>query len=319
MEELNYKALLDVVDKNAKSPTLNLAYVKTLYNSETETLEKIYAMLQNIPLAEVMECTLIAGVAEFNGHLDLILELLLKDFAFLKDISKLSVQEILQRTKKVITTQSAGMFEGFYTEKHEPRNKDPYYENFEQTKRLINQQLDPGCYICGITNADLESYRKVNKKPLLVPLENEDLLLELHHYFIEFSYLNSLDLDLFNEKLLPIVNQTNYLKNYFMQNPLDYDKVKDNPLIKELAATNYTMAPLKNDQELYKFIVSGPLNMMPLCTVHHRSFHSGIHQVVYPFWLVQKVLKREDLIKQRFYDYSLKHLLVINSQTPVVK
>lgn len=286
----------------------NKTIIEQLYPAEKELIEELYNITKGSPLEAVLERILISQVAELKGCLHTILDSLKKELPPYKGSG--TENEYLSAVRNYIIKDSQGMFENMYTEKHEPRKKDPHFQLFRESKDLLQKQLDIPCYICKITNKEIEEYKEKTGMPLKVPLGNEAIQMELHHYYLEYNYVKTISLEYFNQYLLPIINKDNILRNYFKAHPEKYEQVKHNPLIKQLGPKNFTLQPLKSQDELDRFITGHPMNMMSLCTVHHRSYNSGIHEITMPYWLVQKCIKPEDLIKQRFYGFILKNLKI---------
>jgi hypothetical protein len=113
---------------------------------------------------------------------------------------------------------------------HQPREDDPYYKFFHATHKRMSQE---GRLVCAMKSSRCAGG------------------IELHHYVIEYSQVNSTDLAKFKAK---------------------YPHVK-----------------VETYEDFYQWCESEE-NMMPLCKCHHTG-KLGIHEVPYPLWQMEAIEK----------------------------
>ena len=116
---------------------------------------------------------------------------------------------------------------------HEPREDSPYKKFFDATRRKMKKEGKLKCYICGVDDAD------------------EGVTVELHHYIVEESLINGVD-----------------LKKFIAAYP-------DSEV---------------TDMDTFQQWVESEQNMLPLCVYHHRQA-GGIHNLIYSSWISQKYWK----------------------------
>lgn len=155
---------------------------------------------------------------------------------------------------------------------HEPRSSDPHYPLFSAAKRRL-KKLDVPCWRCGVHYADL------NSKPGQAGTESNPLgahQLEAHHFDIEFSLANGIDVDRWWDASEDAKRQwwdhtysnlDGFLKAHPELNPDHHDDV-------------------------FNAYVESEGNLMQLCDVCHRSTHQGIHHINYPDWRPLAVWRR---------------------------
>lgn len=288
---LNLEAMMPAPDE------VNLEYTKKLYSeSEHEALTEIYDLLQGSVVMNLVQDVLIENKSFYKNYLGMLRDYIKQNQSVMKDPA-----EIIDLLRK----QCNGLFQNRYTGFHEPRSHDKYHQEYRNTKQLFNE-LNIGCFICGITKKDIDDYNKDSQEVLMAEGHHEPLIMQLHHYFVEFSYSGAIDLALFNNHYVPLINNNSTLKNYLDLNPAVKISHQNLPAMKQLEQINYVLQPLKNQDELLKFITSHPYNMMSLCTTHHRSDTSSIHELVYPYWLIQQALTPLAALKQNFLNLLMR-------------
>lgn len=308
---------------NAAKPEIDietsLKELLSLYpevKNSKQILTKIWASISETPLSNIILLYLLdeVEVLSTDNNLQKLYDLIIEqNFALKQGQQK---DQYFKRIRAQLEADNKGheFFTDRYLEKHEPRKEDKHFDLFRASKTIMQKTLDIPCFICGMTNKKINEYNKsasVNdiKTKLRDELNVEQLNMELHHFYVEYSYVNDIDLDEFNNRLLPLINSfyaKGMLKYELLNNPEAYELIKDQPIIKDLKKTNFELQPLKSYEELNAFVTGHPYNMMSLCTTHHRSYATGIHEIVMPFWLVQKAIKTDDLLKQNIYSHILK-------------
>jgi len=135
---------------------------------------------------------------------------------------------------------------------HDKRKATALY-NKSHKKLIIT--LDTPCRICGVKHSTLND-----------PTQNRwgAIQMETHHYYIEDSLANAIDLNKFNTRMLP------YLRKRFPNRPL--------------YKTDFTQ------DQMLEWIHGDEHALMVLCNVHHRSPLTGIHSITYPIWAVQDLI-----------------------------
>lgn len=136
--------------------------------------------------------------------------------------------------------------------KHDDREDSLAYR---QTHDHLVHDLRLGCVVCGVRFVDLNDQEK---NPFVATQ------IETHHRMIEWSLSNAVDVDRFNERVLP-------------------------GLLRRSPDRELYQRPLAR-AELLKWIDSDADNMWVLCDVHHRHLQVGIHMVSGPIWGPQDLL-----------------------------
>jgi hypothetical protein len=127
--------------------------------------------------------------------------------------------------------------------------------------------LDLPCLVCGVRHSTLGNAAKNPYKAKAM---------ETHHHIIEWALANAVDVDQFNNALLPNLNH----------------RFPDEPLYKK---------PM-NQQEIKDWVDNSEHNLWVLCDVHHRAPYVGVHYITYPIWCPQ------DLLRPDFVAYVNKQL-----------
>lgn len=144
----------------------------------------------------------------------------------------------------------------FYPE-HEKRRSTEEYRAIH--KKLVIEK-DLPCLICGVKYSDLidkekRACLKVN------PFTAKQI--ETHHHVIEWSLANAIDVEKFNNTLLP------HLKS---RHPNE-----------KLYHSSMTRENIKNWVDHHEH------NLWVLCDVHHRHKFFGIHAITGPMWSPQNL------------------------------
>ena len=116
-----------------------------------------------------------------------------------------------------------------------------------------------GCFICGITHADVSSDPKI-----------KDIYgaIQLHHVLVQFALQDGVDVEKWNKEVIPMFNKG------VIWNPNAC--VLKSPMTKS---------------EIQDFVNFGSGNLVPLCYKHHLGKYTGIHNLSYPMWIAQKYLQ----------------------------
>lgn len=129
---------------------------------------------------------------------------------------------------------------------HDPRQETPEYKAVHK-KLAIDQDLP--CLICGVKNSTL-------KNAAQNPYGAKQM--ETHHYVVEWALANAIDVNKFNNILLP------HLRS----------KHSDKAQYKQDFTAAQVSAWVDHDED----------NLWVLCDVHHRAKYFGIHEITYPIW-----------------------------------
>lgn len=124
----------------------------------------------------------------------------------------------------------------------------------------VHKQLcitdDLPCLVCGVrhsTLGDPEKNRYAAKA------------METHHHIIEWALANAIDVGHFNNALRPNLAHRH----------------KDEPMYQ----TEMTAG------QIHDWVDHSPHNLWVLCDVHHRHKFLGIHEISYPIWCPQDLLR----------------------------
>ena len=186
---------------------------------------------------------------------------------------------------------------------HIPR-KTANDKNFNKVRELMIDKADMPCFICNVSKS------KIKSKELSE--DNFPFEMELHHFFIEWSFAEGVDLTKWHDKMVPMICKFNYLEYYFDNlkterqmekiiklvenyNPEVAEILREKDLNKKLELKRKYLTFESNDQ-LIEWAQNDIFNMMPLCSFHHRKAEIGIHNKSYPLWISTLILK-EDLLK----------------------
>lgn len=150
----------------------------------------------------------------------------------------------------------------FYPE-HDKRTESPQYKKAHEH---LTKDLDLPCLVCGVKSSTLGD-----------AMENPygARQMETHHHVIEWALANAIDPAKFNKAIRPHLAHRH-----------------DRPAYKRDMSA----------QEIADWVDHSEDNLWVLCDVHHRARYFGIHEISYPIWCPQ------DLLKEDFEDYVRKEL-----------
>ncbi len=148
---------------------------------------------------------------------------------------------------------------------HDARKESAAYEKVHK-QLCIDEDLP--CLVCGVRNSTLKDPKKNTYGAKAM---------ETHHHIIEWALANAIDVDRFNNSLRPNLAHAH----------------KDEPLYQK------TMTA----KEIHDWVDHSPHNLWVLCDVHHRHKFLGIHEITYPIWCPQ------DLLRPDFEEYVKKQLM----------
>ena len=140
---------------------------------------------------------------------------------------------------------------------HAARRSSPEYV---KAHNYLVKKLDLPCLACGVRNSTL-------KDPTQNRLGAKQM--ETHHHIIEWALANAIDLDKFNQR---VVGQLRAKRHH---DPV-YDK-------------DFTQT------QLLEWIDHHQDNLWVLCNVHHRQALLGIHEITFPIWGPQDLV-RDDFV-----------------------
>lgn len=147
-------------------------------------------------------------------------------------------------------------------------NKRTESKEYAKVHKHLVKELDLPCIVCGVKNSTLKdpAANKFNAKGL-----------QTHHRYIEWSLMNAVDLDKFNQRVLPYLHHAHPDEPLYNQ-PFDY-------------------------QTLCDWVDHHPHNLWVICDVHHIGRNTGIHYLAMPIWGVQ------DLLQEKYQQEVLRKLL----------
>ncbi len=148
---------------------------------------------------------------------------------------------------------------------HDERTETAAYQKVHAD---LTGAQDLPCMVCGVRNSMLKDPKKA-RDPAFNPYGASAM--ETHHHTIEWALANAIDPALFNRTLRP---------NLAAGHP-----------------TNATYARDMTPEEISAWVDHSPDNLWVLCDVHHRHRWVGIHEISYPLWVPQNLL-RQDFIDQ---------------------
>ena len=142
---------------------------------------------------------------------------------------------------------------------HDKRTESSEYD---KVHKKLCIELDLPCLVCGVKNSTL----KDEKENIYAAKQ-----METHHHIIEWALANAVDVDHFNKTLRP---------NLAHRHPN-----------KEIYNREMTQ------KDILDWVDHSEDNLWVLCDVHHRHKFLGIHEISYPIWCSQ------DLLKSDFEEY----------------
>ena len=146
---------------------------------------------------------------------------------------------------------------------HDARKESAAYAAVHK-KLCISEDLP--CLVCGVRHSTLKNPEKNRYQAKAM---------ETHHHIIEWALANAIDVDRFNNTLRP---------------HLAY-RHKDQPIYQRNM----------NEKEVHDWVDHSPDNLWVLCDIHHRHKFLGIHEMSYPIWCPQDLLRPdfEKLVKEQ--------------------
>lgn len=154
--------------------------------------------------------------------------------------------------EKVHALKESVSVEVFYPG-HPPRKETPLYR---KTHKAMIVDEDQPCWICGVKRSTLQDKEK---NPWGA------ISLETHHWVVEDSLAEAIDLGKFNERVV-----------YWHRCLPQHDPIYDKDFVQD---------------QMEEWIHGHRDNMRVLCDVHHRHAGVGVHHVPYPLWAVQDLIK----------------------------
>lgn len=155
---------------------------------------------------------------------------------------------------------------------HEPREDDPLYRLFHQAKARM-KKLDVPCWRCGVHYKDLNpalGQPSTEANPLSAHQ------LEAHHYDVEFSLANGIDVERWWAASMEQKNE------WFVQTYSD---------VAGFLRAHPELDPSNHD-DVFKHWLESEGNLMQLCDVCHRSNGQGVHHIPLPEWRPLAVWRR---------------------------
>jgi hypothetical protein len=140
---------------------------------------------------------------------------------------------------------------------HVARRSSPEYL---KAHSYLVKQLDLPCLVCGVRNSTL-------KDPKQNPAGAKQM--ETHHHIVEWALANAIDLNKFNQR---VVRQLRAKQHH---DPI-YDK-------------DFTQ------EQMLEWVDHHHDNLWVLCNVHHRQALLGIHEITFPIWGPQDLV-RDDFV-----------------------
>ncbi|WP_018605845.1 hypothetical protein [Uliginosibacterium gangwonense] len=135
----------------------------------------------------------------------------------------------------------------FYPE-HDRRVETPAYKKAHD--HMVHVLKLP-CLVCGVSVDTL-------KDPAINKYGARQL--ETHHHVIEWALAEAIDVDKFNQRLLP------HLAHRHPKDPV------------------WAYETLFDKQKILDWVDHSEHNLWVLCDVHHRAKYAGIHEITYPTW-----------------------------------
>lgn len=136
---------------------------------------------------------------------------------------------------------------------HVKRKSSPEYRKAHD---YLVKKKDLPCLVCGVRDSTL-------RDPKQNPFGARHM--ETHHHIIEWALANAIDLKKFNER---VVRQLRAKRHH---DPI-YDK-------------DFTQ------RQLLEWVDHHHDNLWVLCNVHHRAARLGIHEITFPIWGPQDLVR----------------------------
>ncbi len=175
---------------------------------------------------------------------------------------QLPVQHDVATVKAQIHEVERQLDERAFYPAHDARTESAAYA---KVHRHLCVDLDLPCLACGVKHSTLLSGAAEN------PFGAKAM--ETHHHIVEWALANAISTEQFNKTLLPnLAHAHPNDPTWAYETPFDDKKVKD-------------------------WVDHSEHNLWVLCDVHHRHPFLGIHEISYPIWCPQNLL-RADFAKQ---------------------
>ena len=136
---------------------------------------------------------------------------------------------------------------------HAKRTNSPEYSKVHRDLAVVQ---DLPCLVCGVRNSTLKS-KKEN------PCGARQM--ETHHHLVEWALANALDLGKFNERIVA----------HFRLRP-HHDPIYNQDF---------------TEDQMLEWVDHHPDNLWVLCDIHHRTPLLGIHEITFPIWGPQDIVK----------------------------
>jgi hypothetical protein len=185
------------------------------------------------------------------------------------DLPRLKGQLMLQKQKEAIHQNPRLLKEIAFYPAHDARRETEAYKAVHK-KMVVDMDLP--CLICGVKHSSLQ-----DKKKNIWGAKQ----METHHHVIEWALANAIDVDKFNQNVLP------HLKH--KHNKPEYNK-------------------LFTADQVRDWVDHSEDNLWVLCDVHHRAKYFGIHEISQPIWGPQ------DLLRDDFEDYARTTIAQIKAE-----
>jgi len=143
-----------------------------------------------------------------------------------------------------------------------PHDKRIETAQYKAVHKKMVVEMDLPCLVCGVRNSVLKDKKKN-------PYGAKQL--ETHHHIVEWALSNAISAERFNKTLLPNLRHKH-------PNKAEYKKEF-------------------SDQQVHDWVDHSEDNLWVLCDVHHRAKYLGIHEITYPIWAPQ------DLLRDDFEEY----------------
>lgn len=191
-------------------------------------------------------------------------------------IRRLEDQLLAQKKIAEIHRKRRSLEEIAFYPAHDKRRETKEYRAIH--KKLVVEQ-DLPCKVCGVRKSTLSKDKKKN------PFGANQI--ETHHSIIEWALANAVDVNKFNNTLRLIL---------LSRHPESAEYKK-----------NFTK------KQIADWVDHSPHNLMVLCDVHHRARYFGIHEITYPIWGPQDILRddfdeyvRKEIEKERGREEEIK-------------
>jgi hypothetical protein len=146
---------------------------------------------------------------------------------------------------------------------HDKRTESKLYQ---KVHAHMTVDLDLPCLVCGVRHSTLKDaeQNRYGAKAM-----------ETHHHIIEWALANAVDVNRFNTSIRPnLAHKHPNDPTWGYETAFDEDKVR-------------------------QWVDHSEHNLWVLCDVHHRAKYLGIHEITYPIWAPQ------DLLRPDFQEWAL--------------